>query len=161
MNFDRIKFADGTLTIYPEGGGANETYNLFTNAITLHTNTSGANWVSIVDTTPEDPTHKSTIPFGTVNELAELNFGKIQSVIDFEVRPRKTSTIEVDYALAVDKHFYMVVIGSNPGGTIGTDDMRNGKANVNIFSLEGAQGVYLRIIESGGTKRSLEVGYYV
>lgn len=159
MKFNEIKCTNTTLTIIPTIG-ENVTHNL-SNGLSIKVTTTG-DWDVIVNSNPDVSKykHNSKIPFGKAGNLGELKFGKINSVIDFGIQTLRTSSVEDDHALAVKPVFYMLVIGEDEtlGGTIGTDDMRNGKANVNVFSLEGAKDIYLKMTTSGNDY-FLEVGY--
>jgi len=163
MRFNKITFANEILTIFPVVGES-VNYNLLTTPISIRVESSeelGGIWEAFIDTTPTSSDYISSIPFGDVNDLAELKFGRINSVIDYGVQTLRTSDVELDYTLAVKPAFYMVIIGESKDAsddTIGTDDMRNGMANVNIFSLEGENGVYLKLVKTID-KYNLEVGY--
>ena len=69
-----------------------------------------------------------------------------------------------DFSIANESGFYMVIIGrdSPQGGFIGTDDLRNGKANINVFFIEG-KDVYLKLIKDTanltGAEYSLAITY--
>lgn len=168
MTFNEITFAGEVLTIVPVVG-ENVDYNLSTAPIRIKVESSEAVngvWKVFVDTSTPTPgemskLYISSIPFGEVGGLAKLKFGRIDSMATFKIRTLRTSSIKDDHTLAVVPAFYMVIIGESKNeydDTIGTDDMRNGMANINVFSLEGENNIYLKLVKNGD-KYNLEVGY--
>lgn len=171
--FYKIIFSsDKKLKIF-SNGPINKIYDktLLNQAVGLKVTSGDDNWLIEIDEAPESPNHKVILPFGREGKLAELIFGRIHTkkVIEVETQKGINQDDWFKQTIARNSSFYALINGEDnaqpnqPENTIGTDDMRNGKANVNVFSLEGENSVYLNLMKEvvdGVTKYNLEVGYY-
>lgn len=165
MKIQEINFTDKTLTIYEivPGGLHSHTYNLEDEAIYLRAKTTTDSWDLFVnEIDPEDaPTYKSTVPFGSINDnLAHLEFRRIKNVGVVKTQMTVGTAYNDNITFANSEGFYMIA-----KDTIGTDDLRNGKVNINLFLMEplyADHAMYLKLIKAGnptGAEYALEIGY--
>jgi hypothetical protein len=165
-SFDLITFLDTGFIKIKNGETIELNQSIIGTPIGLRVDSSVTPWKVTIDTSPKAPKYKSIVPFGE-GDLADIIFGKVENQTSLRIKqiPSEEDTIKFTKNAP---QFYMVL-----KDTIGTDDMRNGKVNVNILSIENISAennhgyAYLKLIENGpgtptqtGAEYDLEVGYY-
>lgn len=161
MKFKQIYFSDEELKI-KDIKGVVHSYNLIDEALYLNvtkTTARDSEW-EVFATRPnvtEKPNYKCIVPFGKSGDMADLEFGRINSFATLLLQKEQNANPGEDdpVIIAEEKNFFMIA-----KDTIGTGDLRNGKVNVNAFSMENKK-LFLKIIPFGQTNADydLVIGY--
>jgi len=142
--------AAGTITVYKNAGNAagDELYSqsLKDNPIWFYVG-DGMTISINGGEAPNAPDFKSILPFGSAGDFANLRFGELTKVGEFELEQGSTS-IQFDSGILDQFHL----------GIIGTDDLRNGKASAMVMDMQNMY-VYLNLAAQDSDLYSLEIGY--